>query len=88
MTAGHEPQRMCCVCRTRRPQKELIRIVRTGTDFRVAQNTRLEGRSAYVCPDGSCVEGLLKKHALDRSFGMRIGADVYEKLAGELKAFG
>ena len=88
MTAGHEPQRMCCVCRTRRPQKSLIRIVRTNSGFQLQKDARVEGRSAYLCPEGSCRELLLKKRALDRSFGMRVSDTVYENLAGELKKFG
>ncbi len=52
------------------------------------KNNRIDGRSAYVCPDGNCKEMLIKKHVLDRSFSMRLSDEVYEKLNEELKTFG
>jgi predicted RNA-binding protein YlxR (DUF448 family) len=49
----HEPVRTCVACRQRRPQRELLRIVRRDGGIRLDPLRRLEGRGAYVCPDRS-----------------------------------
>jgi uncharacterized protein len=52
------PVRTCVVCRTRRSQRELLRVVARGTTAVVDPRRRLPGRGAYVCPTGPCMEAL------------------------------
>ena len=51
----HIPERSCVVCRTKRPKRELTRVVRT-TEGTVAIDPtgRMNGRGAYVCREASC----------------------------------
>ncbi|MCD4829713.1 MAG: DUF448 domain-containing protein [Candidatus Cloacimonetes bacterium] len=71
--AGHIPERICVVCRSKRPQSALLRfVVRQGRpvfDLR----RRLPGRGQYVCDANKCIEGLnawLRKRAKrHRRFG-------------------
>ena len=53
--AKHVPERSCVVCRTKRPKRELTRVVRTteGT-VTVDPSGRLNGRGAYVCREAAC----------------------------------
>ncbi len=61
-------------CRTTRPKRELIRIVRTPAGQIVEDPTgRLAGRGAYVCAEGPCREQALAKGGLARAFGRPIG---------------
>jgi len=69
------PTRTCVACRTARPKRDLVRIVRTPAGQVVEDPTgRLAGRGAYVCPDGACRELALAKGGLARAFGRPISA--------------
>ena len=58
-TDKSEAVRTCIGCRTRRLQKEMIRIVRDPDGDAVFDlSGKLPGRGAYVCPSRSCVTGL------------------------------
>ncbi len=52
-----QPVRMCIACRTGKPKKELIRLVR-GADgcFRVDETGKAQGRGCYVCAQEACVQ--------------------------------
>lgn len=73
MTTG--PVRTCLGCRRARPKRLLIRLVRdTSGVVRVDRTAAAPGRGAYVCPDGACVERMLKAAALSRAFRKRSDA--------------
>lgn len=58
-TGRSEAVRTCLGCRTRRLQKEMIRIVRDPDGAAVFDLTgKLPGRGAYVCPSSACVSRL------------------------------
>jgi len=64
----HVPMRTCVVCRTTRPKRELVRIVRTLTgpvviDLRGKQN----GRGAYLCRQQVCWTAAFKRRALEHA---------------------
>ncbi|MUM76058.1 DUF448 domain-containing protein [Pseudodesulfovibrio sp. F-1] len=75
MNAGHQPVRMCVVCRQRFPKEELTRYVRPAdrempeTDDPVSDPEQIKpGRGFYVCVQARCRElfpkvfkGLMKK---------------------------
>ncbi len=60
--------RTCVACRTRRDKAALVRVVRRP-DGRVEldRSGTLEGRGAYLCPDGDCWGVALKRSALQRA---------------------
>ncbi len=64
----HVPTRTCVACRTSRPKRELVRIVRTPTGALVADETgRLAGRGAYVCRTAACLTIANTKGSLSRA---------------------
>ncbi len=69
--AKHIPQRTCIACRTVRPKRELVRIVRTATNHVEADGTgKKAGRGAYLCRQRECWEQILDsrgrlEHALN-----------------------
>ena len=75
------PTRTCVACRTTRPKRELVRIVRTPSGQVIEDPTgRLAGRGAYVCADGACRELALSKGGLARAFGRPISASERSEL--------
>ena len=79
------PQRQCMGCRERRAKKELIRVVR-GTDGTVSLDFsgKLNGRGAYLCPDGECLKKARRSKALERSLEVPIPEEVYDRLEKEM----
>ena len=75
------PMRMCVACRTMRPKKELVRVVRTPEgETKVDSTGRANGRGAYLCRDISCLEKAVRSKALDRALDVRIDSGILESL--------
>ena len=68
MTERRIPTRTCVACRTSRPKRELVRIVRTPDGTVVVDDTgRLAGRGAYVCRTAACLTIANTRGALSRA---------------------
>ena len=80
-TARRVPSRSCVACRTVRPKRELLRVVR-APDGHVAidESGRAPGRGAYVCRDGACLQRAVARGALGRALATRLPADVQSAL--------
>ena len=64
----HVPQRTCVACRTTRPQRQLIRIVRTPEGVVILDETgKRNGRGAYLCRQRRCFEAALAQRQLERA---------------------
>ncbi len=76
------PVRTCVACRTERPKRELVRVVRTpGGSVAIDPSGRLAGRGAYLCNTSSCWATALKKHSLERALEASLPPDVRAQLA-------
>ncbi len=43
------------------------------------------GRGAYLCPSGECLERAIKSKGLERSFKQAIPSEVYDELKEEMQ---
>ena len=56
------PMRTCIACRSEKPKKELIRIVKSKEGvFSIDKTGKLNGRGAYLCDCKECAEKIIKK---------------------------
>ena len=80
------PQRQCMGCRERKAKREMIRVVR-GTDGSVSLDFggKMNGRGAYICPNGECLKKAQRSKALDRALEVTIPEEVYERLHKEIE---
>jgi predicted RNA-binding protein YlxR (DUF448 family) len=63
---GHEPLRSCVVCGNKTTKRELVRVAATPQGAVAVDHTgRLPGRGAYVCADGKCARGKLRKSRVE-----------------------
>jgi uncharacterized protein len=75
------PQRTCVACRTTRPKRELVRIVRAPDgDVTIDATGRANGRGAYLCADGGCWPQALKKSAIERALSTPLPAALRAQL--------
>jgi len=77
------PMRTCVACRTAKPKKELIRVVKFGDDIRLDFTGKLNGRGAYVCNDKNCIAKLKKQKLLNRAFSCQVEDAVYDAIMEE-----
>ena len=77
------PQRTCVACRSTRPKRELVRLVRTEGGVEIDTTAKKEGRGAYLCPELACWEKALKGAALDKALRGPLSRDDRERLLAE-----
>ena len=62
------PMRTCVACQTKRPKRELVRIVRTpNQELVLDRRGKVSGRGAYVCERKECVEQAIKSRRLEHA---------------------
>jgi uncharacterized protein len=71
--------RRCVACRKVAPKEELWRIVKAYPSGQVLLDWGM-GRSAYLCPQASCLSIAQKKNRLDRSLKSRVPSEIYQTL--------
>ena len=77
------PMRTCIACRTCKPKKELIRIVKSEEGISLDRTGRKNGRGAYICDDANCIAKLKKGKLLNRAFSCPVDDSVYDKISEE-----
>jgi predicted RNA-binding protein YlxR (DUF448 family) len=76
------PSRSCVACRTVRPKRELLRVVRTPDGrIEIDESGRQAGRGAYLCRDGDCQTTAIERGALTRALGSPLPAELRSVLA-------
>jgi hypothetical protein len=75
------PQRTCVGCRTVRPKRELLRIVRTPEGaIEIDPGGKQSGRGAYLCRQQVCWETALKRDSLGRALKTSLDATTQTSL--------
>ncbi|NLN16647.1 MAG: YlxR family protein [Firmicutes bacterium] len=83
------PMRTCVGCRTVRPKRDMIRIVRRPTgEIDLDETGKASGRGAYICPVVDCLDAAVKSKALQRSLEKDIPDEVWEELQSRLRGEG
>jgi predicted RNA-binding protein YlxR (DUF448 family) len=79
------PDRTCVACRTVRPKRELVRIVRTSAgDVIVDPTGRAAGRGAYICRTVECRDKAIHKGGLARALKTQLPTSVRDALGERL----
>lgn len=83
----HQPERTCVACRSKKPKRMLLRIVRTvGERLELDVAANKPGRGAYVCPDEKCVFLAQKKRSFCRSLKVEADNGLFEKILEHIHA--
>lgn len=73
-------QRLCVVCRTQKNRQDLIRVVRYRDQMKVDWQQKADGRGAYVCRDGDCLQDRRLGPCLARALRGPVPAEMIETL--------
>jgi predicted RNA-binding protein YlxR (DUF448 family) len=77
----HVPERTCVACRTPRPKRHLVRVVRTADGgVEVDRTGRKAGRGAYLCPAQECWRLARTKRSLDQALSITVSAETWTVL--------
>jgi len=80
------PMRMCVGCREMKPKVELMRVVKPQEgECAIDRTGKASGRGAYVCESAECLKKAQKTRALERALEAKIGDDVFEQLAAQIR---
>jgi len=75
------PTRTCVGCRTARPKRELVRLVRQPSgEVVVDPSGKLNGRGAYLCPDETCWILAERRRGLERALSVRLDSTAWQNL--------
>lgn len=75
--------RLCLSCRKTAHRDMFWRVVRTFPEKRIQLDTGM-GRSAYLCPQASCLGAAQKKNRLGRILRAPIPSEIYQALERRL----
>ena len=80
------PMRKCVGCQEMKNKKEMLRVLKTAEgEFILDATGRKNGRGAYLCFSGKCLQEAIKNKGLERSFKQAIPKEIYENLEKELE---
>ena len=80
MDSKKVPMRTCIACRSCKPKKDLIRIVKNESCFVLDYNGKMNGRGTYICNNKDCFEKLINSRLLNKCFKQNISQSVYDSL--------
>ena len=81
MRRKHTPHRTCVGCRTVKPKRELIRVVRLAQGGVTIDGTgKQSGRGAYLCRSRKCWENALGRGRLEHALKVRLTGEEKESL--------
>ena len=84
MPQRHIPQRTCVACRSERPKREMVRIVRAPDGaVSVDPTGKRSGRGAYLCREGDCRKNATQRGGLARALRTPLPPELQAALAGE-----
>lgn len=78
-------ERKCVACGEIKDTKDLIKITKQSTNGDVILNhdTKIFGRSAYLCYNISCIETAFKKNKLQKALRTALPEDLKGKIINE-----
>jgi predicted RNA-binding protein YlxR (DUF448 family) len=75
------PERTCIGCQSKKPKKEMIRIIRTPDGkIEIDKTGKKSGRGAYLCGNVECLDIALRKNNLNRSLKQDIPLQTLDEL--------
>ena len=80
--------RKCVGCGIMKPAEEMLKLTKdfSSGDIVLNPNSKIFGRSAYLCYNQDCIDQALKKNKLCRVLKTNVSTDLKGILNGQLKS--
>lgn len=78
-------KRRCAGCWQIKDRKDLIKVTKTEQGIVINPNSKIFGRSAYLCYNNSCIESAFKKKKLAKFLKAPIPTELKGQLLNELR---
>jgi len=80
------PKRKCIACNEMKEKHELVRIVKSAEgELSVDSTGKKNGRGCYICNSIECLKQAKKMRKIERTFSMKVPAEIYDALENEIK---
>ena len=80
------PLRRCLGCLESKPKNELYRIIKTKENEILLDETgKLNGRGAYICKNGECLDKAIKFKRIEREFEIKVTDEIYTKIKNRIE---
>lgn len=80
------PMRTCIACRTEKPKRDMLRVVRNAEgEIRLDFSGKLPGRGAYICNSAECIQRLRKYKLLNKNFSCEVPEEIYLRIEEEFR---
>lgn len=80
---GHVPERTCIGCGKKSAKQNFLRVVRLKDgSVIVTMDSKVHGRSAYVCPNPTCVNASIRK--LEAKVKIKLSDEEKQRVKEEL----
>lgn len=77
---------MCVGCKSTKPKKELIRVVKNKeNDIFIDFTGKKNGRGAYICHNSACLDNAIKTKRLEKTFESAIDPEIYDLLRKQME---
>lgn len=78
---------MCAICREKQSKYNLVRIVNNSENgVCVDASGKMNGRGAYICTQGNCIDQGKAKNALEGALKTAIANDAFKKIQESVHA--
>ena len=78
-------ERRCAGCWQIKDRKDLIKITNAGSNPVINPNSRIFGRSVYLCYNKNCIENAFKKNKLAKFLKTTLPEELKGQLLDELR---
>ncbi len=79
--------RQCAICKEIKNKSDLIRLTKDYKTMKtyINQNSKIQGRSVYICKNSICLEKALKNKKIESFLNLKADENIKEELYNLLK---
>lgn len=75
-------ERRCVACRQTNLKQNMLRVAKINGELVIDETHKSGGRGAYVCKTKQCLDKVIDKKLLNKSFKTNVTEQIYSKLRG------
>jgi len=79
--------RKCVGCGTIKDKSEMIKLTieHSSKEIYINPSSKINGRSAYICPNNECIKSSFKKDKISKSLKKKVPEEIQKKIFSVLE---